>query len=376
MKLLTIDRYAEYVAFLESNKKGHFLQSPQWARVKDMWANEVLIAEDENGKIKGSMSLLIRKVPVLRNTIMYSPRGPVCDIYDKDTIEELVDSARELAKKYKSYVLKIDPDINADDEKFCKIMSDMGFRFNKSKNFEGVQPRFVFRKTVTGMTEDEVFASFHSKTRYNVRLAIKKGCEVRLGTREDLPAFCDVMMTTGVRDKFIPRSLEYFQKMYDEMGDYMRLYLIYYEGKLLSGAVAILYGNKVWYLYGASSNEHRNVMPNYLMQWEMLKWTVQNGCDIYDFRGVSGDLNKGQPLYGLYRFKQGFSGDFLEFVGALDYILNPFMYFIIEKGERLYRELRRRLFLRKHKADEPREDSQDESIQDGNTNEKADSSEE
>lgn len=70
---------------------------------------------------------------------------------------------------------------------------------------------------------------------------------------------------------------------------------------------------------------------------------------IYDFRGVSGDLNKGQPLYGLYRFKKGFTGDFVEFVGALDYVFNPFMYFFIEKGERAYRELRRRLFLRKNK---------------------------
>ena len=156
-------------------------------------------------------------------------------------------------------------------------------------------------------------------------------------------------MDTGVRDGFIPRSLEYFEKMYDEMGDSLRLYLIYHGDKLLSGAVAILYGNKVWYLYGASSNEDRNLMPNYLMQWEMMKWAVENHCDIYDFRGVSGDLNKGQPLYGLYRFKKGFTGDFVEFVGALDYVFNPFMYFFIEKGERAYRELRRRLFLRKNK---------------------------
>jgi len=362
LKLLTNDRYDEYVAFLESHKKGHFLQSPEWAKVKDMWANEVLIVDDENGKIKGSMSLLIRKVPVFRNTIMYSPRGPVCDIYDRDTIQELVDGARELAKKHKSYVLKIDPDIPADDEKFTDMMADMGFKFSKSKNFEGVQPRFVFRKNVAGMTEDEVFMSFHSKTRYNVRLAMKKGVEARIGTREDLPAFCDIMMTTGVRDKFIPRSLEYFEKMYDEMGDYLRLYLIYYQGQLLSGAVAILYGDKVWYLYGASSNEHRNVMPNYLMQWEMMKWTVENGCDIYDFRGVSGDLNKGQQLYGLYRFKQGFNGDFIEFVGAADYVFNKFMYFFIEKGERMYRELRRKLFLRKHKGEfAPEENEQGES---------------
>ena len=349
MKLLTPERYDEYEQFLKENKKGHFLQSLAWTKVKDMWKNEILIVEDENGKIKGSMSLLIRKVPIFPLTIMYSPRGPVCDIYDKETIKELVEGAKELAKKHNSYVLKIDPDVPADDEKFCSMMSELNFRFNKSKNFEGVQPRFVFRKTITGMNEDEVLASFESKTRYNVRVAMRKGVTCRIGAKEDLPAFCKVMMDTGVRDGFIPRSLEYFEKMYDEMGDALRLYLIYHEDKLLSGAVAILYGNKVWYLYGASSNEDRNLMPNYLMQWEMMKWAVENNCDIYDFRGVSGDLNKGQPLYGLYRFKKGFTGEFVEFVGALDYVFNPFMYFFIEKGERAYRELRRRLFLRKNK---------------------------
>lgn len=349
MKLLTPERYEEYEQFLKENKKGHFLQSLAWTKVKDMWKNEILIVEDENGKIKGSMSLLIRKVPIFPLTIMYSPRGPVCDIYDKETIKELVEGAKELAKKHNSYVLKIDPDVPADDEKFCSMMSELNFRFNKSKNFEGVQPRFVFRKTITGMNEDEVLASFESKTRYNVRVAMRKGVTCRIGAKEDLPAFCKVMMDTGVRDGFIPRSLEYFEKMYDEMGDALRLYLIYHEDKLLSGAVAILYGNKVWYLYGASSNEDRNLMPNYLMQWEMMKWAVENNCDIYDFRGVSGDLNKGQPLYGLYRFKKGFTGEFVEFVGALDYVFNPFMYFFIEKGERAYRELRRRLFLRKNK---------------------------
>lgn len=351
MKLLTPDRYGEYEAFLKSNPKGHFMQAPCWARVKDMWENEIVIVEDEQGKIKGSMLLLIRKVPFLPVTLMYSPRGPVCDIYDKDTISELVCGARELAKKYKSYVLKIDPDVPAGDEKFENIMRELGFRFNKSKNFEGVQPRFVFRLNVKGKTEEEVFSNFASKHRYNTRLAMRKGVEVRLGSKKDLPAFCDVMMETGLRDNFIPRSLEYFEKMYDEMAPegYLRLYLVYYQGELISGAVAILYGNKTWYLYGASSNKHRNVMPNYLMQWEMIKWAIESGCDIYDFRGVSGDLNKGQPLYGLYRFKKGFNGDFVEFVGALDYVMKPFFYFLIEKGERWYRDIRRRLFLLKNK---------------------------
>ena len=349
MHLLTDDKIKEYEQFLQSNPKGHFAQTLQWAHLKDMWHNEVVLSLDKNGRIKGSMSLLIRKIPFFNSTIMYSPRGPVCDIYDKDTIKELIDGAKELAKKHKSYVLKIDPDVPVTDEKFKSIMKECGFKSKSSKNFEGIQPNFVFRKNISGMSEQEAFDSFHSKHRYNVRLSIKKGCSVKIGKREDLKAFVDIMMETGVRDGFVPRSLEYFEKMYDELGDMMRLYLVYYDNKVISGAISILYGNKVWYLYGASSNEFRNVMPNYLMQWEMIKWAIEEKCDIYDFRGVSGDLDESNPMYGLYRFKKGFNGDLVEFVGALDYVFKPFMYFIVEKGEKTYRELRRRLFLKKNK---------------------------
>ncbi len=349
MQLLTDDKIKEYEQFLQSNPKGHFAQTLQWAHLKDMWHNEVVLSLDKNGKIKGSMLLLIRKIPFFNSTIMYSPRGPVCDIYDNDTIKELIDGAKELAKKHKSYVLKIDPDVPMTDEKFKSIMKECGFKSKSSKNFEGIQPNFVFRKNIAGMSEQEVFDSFHSKHRYNVRLSIKKGCSVKIGKREDLKAFVDIMMETGVRDGFVPRSLEYFEKMYDELGDMMRLYLVYYDNKVISGAISILYGNKVWYLYGASSNEFRNVMPNYLMQWEMIKWAIEEKCDIYDFRGVSGDLDESNPMYGLYRFKKGFNGDLVEFVGALDYVFKPFMYFIVEKGEKTYRELRRRLFLKKNK---------------------------
>lgn len=350
MQLLTDDKLKDYEEFLQKCPKGHFAQTIQWAKLKDMWKNEVVLSLDSNGNIKGSMSLLIRKIPFFNSTIMYSPRGPVCDIYDKETIKELVDGAKELAKKHKSYVLKIDPDVEITDEKFKNIMAQCGFKTKTSKNFEGIQPNFVFRKTISGMTEQEVFDSFHSKHRYNVRLAIKKGCSVKIGKKEDLKEFVDIMMQTGVRDGFVPRSLEYFEKMYDALGDMMRLYLVYYDNKVISGAISILYGNKVWYLYGASSNEYRNVMPNYLMQWEMIKWAIEEKCDIYDFRGVSGDLDESNPMYGLYRFKKGFNGDLVEFVGALDYVFNPFMYFVVEKGEKTYRELRRKLFLKKNKS--------------------------
>lgn len=351
MRITTSEDIEKYKTFLIAHSKGHFMQSPEWALVKSNWTNEVIVVKNVHGEIKGAMSILIRKLPLFNQTIMYAPRGPVCDIHDKDTMQKLMEEAKQLAKQYKSYVLKIDPDIEKEDTEFAEILDTLGFKGKgESKNFEGIQPRFVFRLDIKDRTEEEVMQLFHNKTRYNIRVAVKKGVEVTVGTRKDLPEFHKIMLETGVRDEFVIRSLEYFQKMYDCLApEHLRLYLAHYEGKLIAGTIAIVYGNKCWYLYGASSNEYRNVMPNYLLQWEMIKWAVERGCDIYDFRGVSGDLDESNPLYGLYRFKKGFNGKFTEFIGELDLVFNPFINFAFEKGEKTFRELRRRLFTLKNK---------------------------
>ncbi|MGE4282573.1 MAG: lipid II:glycine glycyltransferase FemX [Clostridia bacterium] len=349
MKTDINEKRGAYESFLKSHEKGHFMQSPEWAQVKSNWKNEVVVIEDKDGNIKGSMSMLIRKIPLFKYTIMYSPRGPVCDIHDKETFRALLDGAKQLAKKHNSYVLKIDPDVEKEDEQFGEIVRELGFNVkNASKNFEGIQPRFVFRLDIKDKTEEEVMTEFHNKTRYNIRLAERKGVVTSIGTKEDLREFHKVMRETGVRDEFVIRSLEYFEKMYDCLAPkHLRLYTAHYEGKLVAGTIAILYGNKVWYLYGASSNEYRNVMPNYLLQWEMIKWALENGCEIYDFRGVSGDLDESNPLYGLYKFKKGFNGKFTEFIGELDLIFNPLIHFSVEKGEKVFREMRRKVFMLK-----------------------------
>jgi len=363
-----IKSYTEYTEFLQHHPKGHFMQSPQWAGVKSNWVNEIVAVRNSKGNIKGSMSLLIRKVPFINRTIMYSPRGPVCDIHDRQTFKELIEQSKKLARKYKSYVLKLDPDIEKEDTEFENIVRDLGFKIkNASENFEGIQPRFVFRLDIKGKTEAEVLMAFNQKVRYNIRLSAKKGVQVKIGSKADIPEFHKIMVETGIRDEFVVRDPSYFETMLDCLGDNIRLYLAYYNEEIIAGTVAVVYGNKCWYLYGASSNEYRNVMPNYLLQWEMIKWAIECGCDIYDFRGVSGNLDESNPLYGLYRFKKGFGGKFTEFIGELDYVFNPFIYNLVEKGEKVFRELRRRLFILKNKGNNQSQNAQEKDNQSENT---------
>ena len=162
-----------------------------------------------------------------------------------------------------------------------------------------------------------------------------------------------IMKETGDRDGFIPPPQVYFDTMMDALGDKARLYMAFWEDQPIAGTLAIHYGNKVWYLYGASANEHRNVMPNYQLQWGMIKWSLETKCDIYDLRGVPGDLTPDTPLYGLYLFKKGFSGDLCEFCGEFEMVYKPAVDLILNKGLSAARELRRKIIVgRKRKAAE------------------------
>ena len=342
MRLLEEKDKQEYKKFLESHDRCNFQQSLEWGNVKTSWKKEVILSEDKDGNIRGSLCVWIRKIPIFGN-IMYSARGPVCDLYDEEITKDLREGADLLAKKYKAFVLRVEPDILKSDEEFRKIITKNGFKIkDDSKDFKDeIQPRFVFRLNLKGKTEEEIFSELHQKTRYNVRLATKKGVVIKEGTREDLKEFHKIMIETGERDNFIIRSLEYFEKMYDEMApNHMKLLMAYHEDKPISGIIPIMYGNKVWYLYGASSNSHRNLMPNYLLQWTMIQEAIKMGADMYDFRGVSGVVDESHPQYGLYRFKKGFNAEFTEFIGEIYIPYKPLVYKMYKFSEKAFRTLR------------------------------------
>ena len=342
MRLLEDKDKDNYKKFLENHERCNFQQSLEWGNVKTNWKKEVILSEDENGSIRGTLCVWIRKIPLFGN-IMYSARGPVCDLYNEDIIKDLAEGAGILAKKYKAFALRVEPDVLKSDEEFRKIILKNGFKIkDDSKDFKDeIQPRFVFRLDLRGKTEDEIFSAFHQKTRYNIRLATKKGVEVKEGTKENLKEFYKIMVETGERDNFLIRSLSYFEKMYDEMAPkHMKLLMAYHDNEPIAGIIPIMYGNKTWYLYGASSNKHRNLMPNYLLQWTMIKEAIENKCDMYDFRGVSGVVDESHPQYGLYRFKKGFNADFTEFIGEIYIPYKPIKYKLYKIAEKTFRSLR------------------------------------
>lgn len=345
---------AYYNQFVANAPKGHVLQSFEWGEIKGRgeWEPLRLLVENDSGEPKAALSLLSRRVPGLGKAIFYAPRGPVGDITDWELMDFLFAEARKLAQKRGAIFLKIDPDISAADTRFREYLQSRGFvSAEKEAGFEGVQPKFVFRLDVTP-GEEAIFNSFHPKTRYNIRLAEKRGVVIKEDcTREDLPEFYRILQETTERDRFLVRPYGYFQDLYDYLSPpgFLKLFMAYYQGQAIAGTLAFLFGQKAWYIYGASSNSHRNVMPNYLLQWSMIKWAIKNNCLLYDFRGVPGDLSEDNPLYGLYRFKKGFNGDYTEFVGEYDLVFAPFFYRLWTTLEPFYQKSVRRLINLKKK---------------------------
>ncbi|MBQ8016303.1 MAG: peptidoglycan bridge formation glycyltransferase FemA/FemB family protein [Clostridia bacterium] len=322
--------------FVASHKNGHFLQTSFWGRVKNDWKWFGIICRNNEGVITGTLAVLLRRISKTPYHLMYAPRGPVCNLDDFDTIKALIEGAKAEGKKYCAYRLKTDKDAYADNDFYKSNLLSLGFRLKKrTLGFEDFQCRYVFRLNLSGKTKDEVFSSFHAKHRYNIRLAAKRGVEIKICGKDRINDFYNIMSVTGERDGFPIPCAEYFSKILDTFGENARLYTAYYESSPIAGALAVRYGNKVWYFYGGSLNSHRNVMPNHLLQWEMIKWAIESGCEIYDFRGVSGNKDKDSPLYGLYRFKKGFNGEFIEFLGETDLILKPLADKIISASQKI-----------------------------------------
>jgi len=335
-----IDSYnEEYEAFNQGHPKGTIFQSYLWHAVKTAWQWRAVVVR-KDGKITGEMSVLIRRVPGTKLSLLYSTRGPVCDPHDKETLQELTEGIRKLAKEEHAYLLSIDPDIPFEDEEFKEIMKSLGYNLKPvAIHFENIQPQFVVRLSLTGKTPEEVLANLKGKTRYNIRVAERKGVEVRVCDESALDDFVRLMEVTGERDDFTTRPKEYFAQMMRALGEHVRLYMAYSDGEAIAGTICAQYGNKTWYLYGASSNSHREKMPNYLVQWNMITWAMENGCDVYDFRGISGTDDPNHPLAGLWRFKSGWGAEKTQFVGEFEYIFNPaiykFMKFALPKAQSL-----------------------------------------
>lgn len=322
----------EYKNFLNNIGKHSLLQTPEWIVMKKEWKSAFILIKETN-EITGVCLVLIRKIPFLRYSLLYAPRGPV--IKDEKSLLDFINAIKELAKKEKAFMFKADP-LQESKELYSKY-----FNINSNyKNFEGIQPRFEsVLPLCCKISENDILNSFSSKTRYNIRLAIKKGVQVDLidntNLEKGIDEFYSLMQTTGKRDDFTIRNKEYFKRLLTKINkteEHSRLYIASYNNIPIAGAIVIKNGDSVEYLYGASSNEYRNVMAPYLLQWTAIKDAFNQGYRNYSFGGISGDFTPTNPLYGLYKFKSGFGTKVVEYIGEIELTFNPIIKFLFLAG--------------------------------------------
>ena len=256
--------------FVRASTYPSVMQSWEWGELKAAtgWTPLVIALEGE-GELQAGALLLERRIPHLRRGLLYAPRGPILDWSNTDLLARLVAEIRTVARQRAAVALKIDPCVPAERTDVAAALEGLGFRFvgSDDPDLGGTQPRYVM-KTDLRPEPDELLASFHPKWRYNIRLAERKGVAVTdQATREDLPAWYEVLKITGRRDGFTVRALSYFYDLWDLIiaPGLGRLFLARVGEQLIAGTMAFCLPPQCWYVYGASSNEHRNLMPNHAL---------------------------------------------------------------------------------------------------------------
>ena len=297
--------------WLSHHPQAHILQTSEWGHLKSEFGWEPHFLTDQQC---GAM-VLLRKLP-LGFHIAYIPKGPIGQNYE--TIYPAID---RLCSSKRVIFLKVEPDAwegeledAASLEKFAPIES---------------KPIQSHRTVVIPLDGDENtwLKRMKQKTRYNIRLAEKNG--VRVVESADVDAFSAIMSVTGERDGFGVHASAYYRRAYDlfSQGGQCAMLLAYYEDKPLAGLMVFKRGNRAWYLFGGSTNEERQRMPAYLIQWKAMRWAARNGCTEYDLWGApdydetyleANFQERSDGLWGVYRFKRGFGGQVRRSYGARD----------------------------------------------------------
>lgn len=323
--------------FVRAAPNGHVLQTTAWAQLKSRfgWRVGYALVEDAN-RIQAGAQVLFRPLPLGLGCVAYVPKGPLLDWADDTLVGALLDALHHLCRRQRAIFLKIEPD-EEEHPALAQRLPAWGFRPSP----QTIQPRRTILIDLTPAADD-ILAQMKSKTRYNIRLAERKEVKVREGTEHDLDAFYRLMRITAERDRFVVHSRAYYETAYQLFvpQGIGRLLLAEYGGELIAGVMVFAWGDKAWYMYGASSDIHRDRMPNYLLQWQAMLWAKSQGCRTYDLWGIPDEdeetleahfLDRRDGLWGVYRFKRGFGGRVLRYVGAWDQVYRPVLYWLYRR---------------------------------------------
>jgi lipid II:glycine glycyltransferase (peptidoglycan interpeptide bridge formation enzyme) len=305
---------------LEAQPEAHLLQSAAWGAFKAHygWTPERWAWRDSSGAPRASAQVLRRWGPGRRRwtSILYCPRGPTMDWGDAFVVRSVLRDLAGWAAGTRTTMIKIEPDV---------VHSPATEGLLRQGGWQPSANPVQFNNTMIldlRRGDDELLAAMKSKTRYNIRLAEKRGVVVRPGdSARDFETLYDLYVETSVRDRFVIRPKEYYLRAWGEFFGLglARPFLAEVEGRVVAGLIAFRFGRRAWYLYGMSSAVHREAMPNHALQWAAIRWARDAGCETYDLWGAPETADPSDPLWGLYRFKEGFGARHVRLIGSWDH---------------------------------------------------------
>lgn len=335
---------------------AHVLQTWEWGAFKQQetgWQPERIAYRDMSGKTVAAASILTRRVGPMR--VMYVPKGPALDYGNPAHLTGVLNHLQALARQRRAIWLKLDPDVilgtgilaqpphQPDPDRppqdypggeiVQQVLQNRGWRFSGSQ----VQ----FRNTLTldlAPDEDTLLMGMNQGTRRKVRTGPKKDVSVRVvdsasASEADLRTLYDLYTVTGERQGFLIRPLTYYRDAWARFieAGLATAFIAEWGGQPLAGLVLFHFGRKAWYFYGMSSNAERNRMPTYLLQWEAIRWAKARGYAVYDFWGAPDVFHEDEPMWGVYRFKDGFGAQVVRHIGAWDNAPIPALYWAYER---------------------------------------------
>ena len=334
----------------------HFLQTYEWGQVKAKygWSPLYAVWTEEEFSVVNSQLLvpdncvaatLILKRQTIRSgfaarlSVLYAPKGPLLDWKNKSLRTRVLNDLQAYAKKQGAIFLKLDPDVvlgtgvpdsegDAIENNGQVVMSEL-----KRRGWKYSSDQIQFKNTVLinlNPSEDELLANMKQKTRYNVRLATKKGVLLRIGTKEDLGMLYKMYAETSVRDGFVIRDEGYYKTVWNLFINSdvptCEPLIAEVDGEPVAAIFVFYFAGCAYYVYGMSRSVHREKMPTYLLQWEAMKRAKGKGCSTYDLWGAPEVFDESDSMWGVYRFKDGLGGEVVRTLGAWDYAPSPLWY--------------------------------------------------
>lgn len=322
---------------------AHLLQSWQWGEFKSRygWSARRLLWENANQPVAAAQVL---KRAVGPFSILYVPKGPCLDWANAELATTVLADLEALARRERAIFIKIDPEIILEEKtqtpgtarELHANLKNPTFdvsRFSFLKNWLLSDNQVQFKNTVwldLNRSEDDLIASFKQKTRYNIRLAERKGVVVRVPGPDAVPfdLLYRLYAETSVRDGFVIRHAGYYR---DAWGSFIQSghaqpFIAEVDGQAVAAIIVFHFARRALYMYGMSSGQHREKMPNHLLQWTAIQWAKAQGCEIYDFWGAPDVFDESDSMFGVWKFKEGFNGAVARTPGALDYAPSPLLY--------------------------------------------------